>query len=96
MDESTAQKVFVGVRISASSTVAVLRAIQELVGPVKAAKRDAAEARLNGEWDVVNDVELEVADEVIRMTVTEFAQYMSDARYRGSRTRQTITGPSRH
>jgi hypothetical protein len=61
---------------------------------VKAAKRDAREATVGGEWDAVHDIELIVGNDAMYMTAADFAQYVHDLRYRelGPRERR-ILGP---
>ena len=95
VDEDTGLKAFVGIRVSAPSIATLLTTVQALVAPVKAAKRDAADARLSGEWDIVHEVELVVGEEVTRMDAAEFAQLVNDARYRSIRERPPIIAPSR-
>jgi hypothetical protein len=93
VDESGA-KVFVGIRVEAASPAVLLRIVETLADWVKAAKRDASEAAVSGEWDVVHDIELIVGDDTMHMTATDFAQYVHDLRYRelGPRERR-IAGP---
>ena len=95
VDEDTGLRVFIGLRVSAPSTGTLLTAVQALVAPVKAAKRDAADARLGDEWDVVCDVELVLENEAVRMDAAEFGQFLNDARSRSIRARRPIVAPSR-
>jgi hypothetical protein len=82
VDEQTGQKVFVGIRVEASSPDVLLRIVETLADWVKAAKRDASEARASGEWDVVHEIELVVGNDAMNMTAGGFAQYVHDLRYR--------------
>ena len=77
-------KHFVGVRLTASSPDALLHALDELVEVVRTAKRNAAEARAAGGWDTVDEIELVVPDETIRMSVMEFAEYIDGLRRRAA------------
>ena len=95
VDGDTGLSVFIGVRVSAPAAELLLGAVPALVGPVKAAKRDAAEARQSGDWDAVHDVELVLGEEVMRMDGAEFGQFLSDARARKVRDRPAIIAPSR-
>ncbi len=73
---------FVGVRLTASSPDALLHGLDGLVEVVRAAKRNAAEARAQGQWDTVDEIELVVPGETIRMSVMEFADYVDRLRRR--------------
>ncbi len=95
VDQDTGRSAFIGLRVSAPSVDRLLAALQALVGPVKTAKRESADARLSGNWDVVHEVELVVGDESMRMDAGEFGQYLNDARSRSARARPPITAPSR-
>ena len=95
VDADTGFSVFVGVRVSAPAPDRLLGAVPALVGPVKAAKRDAVEARGTGDWDTVHEVELVLGEEAIRMDAAEFGQFLSDARSRKVRDRPAIIAPSR-
>jgi hypothetical protein len=94
VDEETGMKVFAGIRVEAASPEMLLRIVETLADWVKAAKRDAHEAAVGGEWDVVHDIELIVGNDAKYMTATDFAQYVHDLRYRelGPRERR-ILGP---
>lgn len=94
VDEATGQKVFVGIRVEAPSPDVLLMMVETLADWVKSAKRDATEAQMSGEWDVVRDIELVVGNDAMHMTATDFAQYVHDLRYRelGPRERR-ILGP---
>ena len=93
VDEATGLKVFVGIRVEASSPDVLLKIVETLADWVKAARQEATEARVSGEWDVVHDIELVVGNDAMHMTAVEFAQYVHDLRYRelGPRERR-ITG----
>jgi hypothetical protein len=95
VDEDTGLSVFIGVRVSAPAADRLLGAVPALVGPVKAAKRDAAEASVSGDWDTVHEIELVLGEEAMRMDATEFGQFLSDARSRKVRDRPPIIAPSR-
>jgi hypothetical protein len=94
VDEETGMKVFVGIRMEAGSPEMLLRIVETLADWVKAAKRDAREATVGGEWDAVHDIELIVGNDAMYMTAADFAQYVHDLRYRelGPRERR-ILGP---
>ena len=94
VEEDSDLKLFVGVRVVASSPDALLSTVEALADWVKAAKRDAAEAKRSGEWDVVHEIELVVGNDVVQMDAAEFAQYVHDLRYRelGTRDRR-LTSP---
>jgi hypothetical protein len=94
VDEQTGQRVFVGIRVEASSPDVLLRMVETLADWVKAAKRDATEARMSDEWDVVHEIELVVGNDAMHLTAADFAQYVHDLRYRelGPRERR-ILGP---
>jgi hypothetical protein len=83
---------FVGARLTASSPDALLHGLDGLVEVVRAAKRNATEARAQGKWDTVDEIELVVPGETLRMSVTEFADYIDRLRRRtggsGGRTRR--------
>ena len=95
VDEDTGLSVFIGVRVSAPAADRLLGAVPALVGPVKAAKRDAAEASQTGDWDTVHEVELVLGEEAMRMDGAEFGQFLTDARSRKVRDRPPIIAPSR-
>jgi hypothetical protein len=95
VDEDTGLSVFVGLRVLAPAADRLLGAVPALVGPVKAAKRDAAEARVTGDWDTVHEIELVLGEETMRMDGAEFGQFLSDARSRKVRDRPAIIAPSR-
>ncbi len=78
-------KHFVGVRLTASSPDALLHALDGLVEVVRTAKRNAAEATATGKWDTVDEIELVVPDQTIRMSVMEFAEYIDGLRRRAAR-----------
>jgi hypothetical protein len=82
VDGETGRKVFVGIRVEASSPDVLLEIVETLADWVQAAKRDAAEAKAGGEWDVVHDIELVVGNDAVNMTAVDFAQYVHDLRYR--------------
>ena len=82
VDEATGLKVFVGIRVETSSPDTLLKNVEILADWVGAAKRDASEAVVSGEWDVVHEIELVVGDDGVHMTAAEFAQYVHDLRYR--------------
>jgi hypothetical protein len=94
VDEETGLKAFVGVKMEASSPDVLLSIVGTLADWVKTAKRDATDARLSGDWDVVHDIELIVGNDAMHMTAAEFAQYVHDLRYRelGPRERNRIIG----
>ena len=73
---------FVGARLTASSPQALLHALDELVEVVRAAKQNAAEARADAKWDTVDEIELVVPGETLRMSVAEFAEYVDGLRQR--------------
>ena len=78
-------------RLTASSPEALLHAVDGLVEVVRAAKRNAAEARAEGKWDTVDEIELVVPDETMRMSVTEFADFVDRLRRKpraGARRRE--------
>jgi hypothetical protein len=81
VDES-GSKVFVGIRLETSGPDVLLKIVETLADWVKAAMRDAREATLSGEWDVVHDIELVVGNDAMYMAAPEFAQYVHDLRYR--------------
>jgi hypothetical protein len=93
--EDSDLKLFVGVRVVASSPDALLSTVEALADWVKAARRDAAEAKQSGEWDVVHEIELVVGSDVLQMDAAEFAQYVHDLRYRelGTRDRRLAGSP---
>ena len=94
VDEKTGQKAFIGVKVEASSPDVLLSIVGTLADWVKSAKRDATDARVTGDWDVVHDIELIVGNDAMHMTAAEFAQYVHDLRYRelGPRERNRIIG----
>jgi hypothetical protein len=75
-------KVFVGIRVEASAPDVLLKIVETLADWVKAARREAAEAKVSGDWDVVHDIELVVGNDAMHMTAADFAQYVHDLRYR--------------
>ena len=82
VDEATGMKVFVGIRLEATSPDVLLRMVETLADWVKAARRDAQEAKVSGDWDSVHEIELVVGHDAMHMTAGEFAQYVHDLRYR--------------
>ena len=90
VDQDTGLKCFIGVRLSAGSWDALLGSVEALVPVVKEAKRDAAEAMQDSQWDLVHEMEIVVGDDAFRMEIREFAQYVNDLR-RG-RTKATKKG----
>ncbi len=82
VDEETGLKVFVGIRVEASAPDVLLKIVETLADWVKAARREAAEAKVSGDWDVVHDIELVVGNDAMHMTAADFAQYVHDLRYR--------------
>jgi hypothetical protein len=94
VDEETGLKAFVGVKLEASSPDVLLSIVGTLADWVKTAKRDAMDARVTGDWDVVHEIELIVGNDAMHMTAAEFAQYVHDLRYRelGTRERGRIIG----
>ena len=82
VDEATGSKVFVGIRLETSSPDVLLRIVEALADWVKAARRDAQEAKHSGEWDEVHEIELVVGNDAMHMTAGAFAQYVHDLRYR--------------
>lgn len=95
VDEETGLKAFIGVKVEASSPDVLLKIVETLADWVKTAKHDAMDARINGDWDVVHDIELIVGNDAMHMTAAEFAQYVHDLRYRelGPRVRRIVGGP---
>jgi hypothetical protein len=82
VDEHTGTKVFVGIRLEAASPDLLLRIVETLADWVKAARRDAQEAVVSGEWDEVHEIQLVVGNDAMHMTAAQFAQYVHDLRYR--------------
>jgi hypothetical protein len=80
--EDTGNKVFVGIRLDAPSPDLLLKIVETLADWVKAARRDAQEALVSGEWDEVHEIQLVVGNDAMHMTAAEFAQYVHDLRYR--------------
>lgn len=94
VDEDTGATIFVGVRVTATSPDVLLTIVDTLADWVKAAKRDAAGARVGSEWDVVHDIELCVGNDAVFMNAAEFAEYVHDLRYREHGVSpRSITGP---
>jgi hypothetical protein len=90
VDEHNGNKVFVGIRLDAPSPDRLLKIVETLADWVKAARRDAQEALVSGEWDEVHEIQLVVGSDAMHMTAAEFAQYVHDLRYRelGARERR--------
>lgn len=84
VEDGTGLKLFVGVRISAPSPEALLAVVETLADWVRAAKRDAEEARNSGQWDLVHEVELVVGDQAHRMSAADFAQYIYELSFQQS------------
>ena len=84
VEEGTGLKLFVGVRITAPADDALLSIVDTLADWVRAAKRDAEEARNSRQWDLVQEVELVIADQPRRMTAADLAQYVYDLSFRKS------------
>ena len=84
VEDGTGHKLFVGVRIAAPSTDALLAVVETLADWVRAAKRDAEEARNSRQWDLVYEVELVIADEARRMSAAEFAQHVYELSFEKS------------
>jgi hypothetical protein len=84
VEDGTGLKLFIGVRISAPSPEALLSVVETLADWVRAAKRDAEEARNSGQWDLVHEVELVVGERMRRMSAADFAQYVYELSFQHS------------
>ncbi len=94
VEEGTGATTFVGVRVTATSPDVLLTIVDTLAEWVKDAKRDAAKARVGGEWDVIHDIQLCLGNDAMYMTAAEFAEYVHDLRYREHGVSpRSITGP---
>ena len=71
---------FVAVRLTVSSPDRLLGEVENLVEWVRVAKRDAAEARAEGRWDAVHEIEVVSGERAHRMNTAEFAQFVDDLR----------------